>query len=43
MIKWNLEVCAAKEGITYCFQNAEIISFQDSFKYLGNDSIYCLF
>ena len=30
------QVCRAKEDITYCFNNREIISFQDNFKYLGD-------
>ena len=25
-----------KEGITYCFENGDVISFQDNFKYLRN-------
>ena len=31
-----IRVCAAKDGITYCFNNGEIISLQDIFKYLGD-------
>ena len=30
------KVCAAKEGITYIFDNRKIISFQDNFKFLGD-------
>ena len=32
----HTQVCAAKESITCCFDNGEIISFQDNFKYLGD-------
>ena len=32
-MKKYLEVCAAKEGITYSFDNGNIISFQDNFRY----------
>ena len=32
----HLEVCAAKEGITYSFNNGNIISFQDNFRYQGD-------
>lgn len=35
-MKKHTEVCSAKEGITYCFNNGEIISSQDNFKYLGD-------
>ena len=35
-MKKRVQVCAVKEGITYCFDNGEIISFQDNFKYLGD-------
>ena len=35
-MKIHTQVCAAKEGIIYCFNNGEIISFNDSFKYLGD-------
>ena len=36
--KWkkHTDVCTAKEGTSYCFQNDEMISFNDNFKYLGN-------
>ena len=30
-MKKHTQVCAAKEGITYCFNNGEIMSFQDTF------------
>ena len=32
----HLQVGAAKEGITYSFDNGQIITFQDSFKCLGD-------
>ena len=32
-MKKNLEVFAAKEGITYSFDNGNIIPFQDNFRY----------
>ena len=32
----HIQVCTAKEGITHSFNNREIISFQDNFKYLGD-------
>ena len=35
-MKKHLEVCAAKTGITYSFDNGNIISFQDSFRYQGD-------
>ena len=35
-MKKHLEVCAAKEGITYSFDNGNIISFQDNFRYQGD-------
>ena len=35
-MKKHTKVCSAKEGITYCFNNGEIISSQDNFKYLGD-------
>ena len=35
-MKRHVHVCAAKEGITYCFNNGEVISFQDNIKYLGD-------
>lgn len=31
-----MKVCAAKGGITYCFNNGEMISFQDNFKFLSD-------
>lgn len=35
-MKKHTQVSAAKEGITYCFNNGKIISFQDNFKYLDD-------
>ena len=35
-MKKHAQVCGAKEGITYCFDNWEIISFHNNFKYLGD-------
>lgn len=32
----HTQICAAKEGIVYSFNNCNIISFQDNFKYLGD-------
>ena len=29
-----MSVCAGKEGITYAFDNGQIVNFQDNFKYL---------
>ena len=37
------EVCAAKEGIIYIFDNRKIISFQDNFKFLGDVSFTIYF
>ena len=35
-MKKRLTICAAREGITYSFDNGQIINFQDNFKYLGD-------
>ena len=35
-MKKHLTICAAREGITYSFNNGQIINFQDNFKYLGD-------
>ena len=35
-MKKHIQVCTAKEGITYCFDSEEIICFLDNFKYLGD-------
>ena len=31
----HLSICAAKEGITYSFNNSQIIDYQDNYKYIG--------
>lgn len=35
-MKKHLSVCSAKGGITYTFDNGQIVNFQDNFKYLGD-------
>ena len=35
-MKKHLTIFAAREGITYSFDNGQIITFQDNFKYLGD-------
>ena len=35
-MKKHLQACAANEGITYSFDNRQIITFQDNFRYLGD-------
>ena len=35
-MKKHLAICAAREGITSSFDNGQIITFQDNFKYLGD-------
>ena len=35
-MKKHTKVCRANEGITPCFDNGKIISFQDNFEYLGD-------
>ena len=35
-MKKHLSVCSAKEGITYAFDNGQILNYQDNFKYLGD-------
>ena len=35
-MKKHIKVCEAKEGVTYKFDNGNIISFEDNFKYMGN-------
>ena len=35
-MKKHLTICAAREGITYSFNNGHIINFQDNFNYLGD-------
>ena len=34
--KKHLSICAAREGITYAFDNGQIITFQNNFKYFGD-------
>ena len=33
----HTKICAAKEGIIYSFDSGDIISFQDNYKYLGDN------
>ena len=35
-MKKHLTICAAREGITYSFNNGQIINFKDNFNYLGD-------
>ena len=35
-MKKHMSVCVGKEGITYAFDNGQIVNFQDNFKYLGD-------
>ena len=35
-MKKHIQVCAAKEGITYCFNKGEITSFQVNFNNLSD-------
>ena len=35
-MKKHTKVCRAKKGVTYTFDNSNIISFQDNFKYMGD-------
>ena len=32
----HLSICAAKEGITYSFDNSQILDYQDNYKYIGD-------
>ena len=32
----HLSVCSAKEGITYSFDNSQMIDYQDNYKYMGD-------
>ena len=34
-MKKHLSICAAREEITYAFDNGQKINFQDNFKYLS--------
>ena len=36
----HISGCAAKEGITYSFDNATIIDYQDNYKYMGDVPYY---
>ena len=35
-MKKHISICAAREGITYLFDNDQIINFQDNLKCLGD-------
>ena len=35
-MKIHMSVCSAREGITYDFDNCQILNYQDNFKYLGD-------
>ena len=35
-MKHDISVCSAQEGITYSFDNAQIIDYQDNYKYMGD-------
>ena len=35
-MKKHLSVCSAKGGITYAFDNGQIVNVQDNFRYLGD-------
>ena len=35
-MKKNTRICAAEEGVTYTFDNGDINSFQDNFRYMGD-------
>ena len=35
-MKKHFSVCRLKEGITYAFDNDQILNYQDNFKYLGD-------
>ena len=32
----HLPICAASDGITYAFDNGQILNFQDNLKYLAD-------
>ena len=38
----HLSICAAKEGITYSFDNSQTIDYQDNFKYM-DDVPFCVY
>ena len=35
-MKIHMSICSAREGITYAFDNCQILNYQDNFKYLGD-------
>ena len=35
-MKKHYSICTAKEGVTYFFDNGQIIDYQDNFKYIGD-------
>ena len=35
-MKHHISLCSAQEGITYSFDNAQIINYQDNYKYMGD-------
>ena len=35
-MKNHTSICSAREGITYAFDNGQILNYQDNFKYLGD-------
>lgn len=35
-MKEHLPVCSAKEGLTFSFDNSQIIDYRDSYKYMGD-------
>ena len=35
-MQMHLSICAAKEGITYSFDNSQIIDYQDNYKCMGD-------
>ena len=39
----HLSICAAKEGITYSFDDSQIIDYQDNYKYMGDLSLSVYF
>ena len=42
-MKKYLSICTAKEGITCSFDKAQILDYQDNFKYLGDVSFTVYF
>ena len=35
-MKNHMSICSAREGITYAFDNGQILNYQDNFKFLGD-------